>query len=214
MPIQRGSVTLSRFRVIPDDDKAPPADPKRWLSQSLRHGAFEPIDRKSDEDRAIGFVELEDSEGTGFSPGSYVHGERVLFGFRVDQLRVPGSQVKAELAKWTRTFEQENDRKPAKAEKAQAREAIVQMLRSRAVPSTKVADISWNLKTGQLQIWAASRKAVEEIQLSIEEAFKVKLQDLVPAEAATRAGIEESSLTPTPELVGGAMLKEVIHGEA
>ena len=71
--------------------------------------------------------------------------------------------LKAELDKWAAAFEKENGRPPSRGEKAENRASIRQMLRNRAVPITKVHDVSWNLKSQQLQIWAASRKAVDEI---------------------------------------------------
>ncbi|HLL52362.1 MAG TPA: hypothetical protein VK447_02390, partial [Myxococcaceae bacterium] len=77
---------------------------------------------------------------------------------------------------------------------------------------TKVHDLSWNLKTNQLQIWAASRKLIEEIQAVVEAAFEVKLIPLVPSAMAAKAGIEEGALAPTPELVGGDVSAEVSGG--
>ncbi len=93
------------------------------------------------------------------------------------------------------------------------------MLRQRAVPHTKVHDVSWNLKTNQVQLWASSRKVVDEVLLAMETAFEVKLQPLVPASLAARAGIADDDLVPTPELIGveisnSEIPSEVSHGEA
>jgi len=212
MPVLRGAVTFSRFRVEPSPD-APP-DAKRGLLRGLRARAFEPIDLRSDEDRAVGFVELEANDATGFSSGSVFQGEYALFSFRVDQIRIPGAAVKAELEKWAQAFEKENGRPPGKTEKAAQRSSIRQVLRGRAVPRTHVHDLSWNLTSNQLQIWASSRKAVEEIQTLFEAAFQVKLSPRVPAVIAAKQGILETALVPTPELVGAELHSEVSHGEA
>lgn len=213
MPVLRGAVTFSRFRV--ELPKGPPADAKRWLKRGLETRAFEPIDRRSEEDRSAGFVEIENPDATEFSAGSVYYGEYALIGYRIDQIRVPGAAIKAELERWAAAFEKENGRPPGRAEKASQRGSIRQMLRNRAVPSTKVHDLSWNLKTNHLQIWAASRKAVDEIQAVVEAAFEVRLVPLIPAAAAARAGIEDGALLPTPELVGAEIAAgEVTHGEA
>jgi DNA recombination-dependent growth factor C len=193
-------VTFSRFRV--ESAKDAPFDPKKSLLKGLRSRAFEPIDPRSEDDRATGFVELHDADATGFSPTSVHAGEHALFGFRVDTLRVPGVVLKAEMTKWQQAFEKENARKATRAETARQRTELKDMLRKRAVPSTKVHDVSWNVKTAQLQVWASSRKSVDEAVLAIEEAFGVKLELLVPAAVAQRLGVADGALAPTAELVG------------
>jgi recombination associated protein RdgC len=212
MPVLRGAVTFSRFLVEPAEGA--PADLKRGLSRTLKARAFAPIDRRSEEERAAGFVELENPESTEFASGDLFHGEYALFGYRIDTIKVPGPALRAEVDKWAATFEKEKGRPPSRGEKSENRSSLRQVLRNRAVPSTKVHDLSWNLKSQQLQIWAASRKAVEEVLNAVEVAFKVKLVPLVPAALAARTGIEESALGPTAELIGVELPAEVSHGEA
>lgn len=214
MPVLRGAVTFSRFRAESSGDGFP-QDLKRWLTKGLKAHAFEPIDRRSQEERAAGFVELENPEATEFPTGALFHGEYALFGFRVDQLKVPASVVRSELNKWAATFTKEKGREPSRVEKAEARGNIEQVLRNRATPRSKVFDVSWNLKTHQLQIWAASRKAVDEVLLAVEGALSTKLKPLVPTAFAEEAGIAEDALGPTPELIGAELSAgEVSHGEA
>jgi recombination associated protein RdgC len=219
MPVLSGAVTFSRFRSEPAGNA--PSDVKRWLAKGLKSGAFEPIDlKKTEDERAAGFVELENHDSTNFSTGSVLYGEYALFGFRIDTVKVPAAVLKAELDKWATAFEKQNGRAPTRGEKAENRASLRHMLRQRAVPSTKVHDVSWNLKTQQVQIWAASRKAVDEVLLALETAFEVKLQPLVPASLAARAGIADDALIPTPELIGVEIAhneipsSEVTHGEA
>lgn len=219
MPVLSGAVTFSRFRAEPAGNA--PSDTKRWLAKGLKSGAFEPIDlKKTEDERAAGFVELENQDSVDFSTGSVLYGEYALFGFRIDTVKIPAPVLKAELDKWMKAFEKQNGRQPTRGEKAENRASIRHMLRQRAVPITKVHDVSWNLKTHQVQIWAASRKAVDEILLAIEQAFEVKLEALVPAALAARAGIADDALVPTPELIGMEIANheipssEVTHGEA
>ena len=219
MPVLSGAVTFSRFRAEPAGNA--PSDVKRWLAKGLKSGLFEPIDlKKTEDERAAGFVELENHDSTDFSTGSVLYGEYALFGFRIDTVKVPAAVLKAELDKWATAFEKQNGRAPTRGEKAENRASLRHMLRQRAVPSTKVHDVSWNLKTQQVQLWAASRKAVDEILLALETAFEVKLQPLVPASLAARAGIADDALVPTPELIGVEISNseipssEVTHGEA
>jgi len=212
MPVLRGAVTFSRFLVEPAEGAA--ADLKRSLSRALKARAFAPIDRRSEEERAVGFVELENHDATDFAAGNLFYGEYALFGYRIDAIKVPGPVLRAEVDKWAAAFEKEKGRPPSRGEKTENRSSVRQVLRNRAVPITKVHDVSWNLKSQQLQIWAASRKAVEEVLSGVETAFKVKLIPLVPASVAARTGIDEAALGPTAELIGMELQAEVSHGEA
>ena len=199
MPVLRGSVTLSRFSVESDS-----SDWKRIIPKGLKAGAFEPLDRKSEDDRAAGFVELENADATDFGAANIYSGEYALFAFRVDTLKVRSAELKAELAKWEQAFVKQNGRKPSRGEKTENKASIRHMLLQRAIPVTKTFDIAWNLKTDELQIWAASRTAVEEIVGAIEEAFGVKLLGKVPVLVAKQNGVAEDALMPTPELAGVA----------
>ena len=210
MPLLRGAVTFSRFRAQPSADK--PFDPKRAVSRGLKSRAFEPLDRKGEDDKATGFVELENPEGVEFAVGNLFREEYALFGYRVDTLKVPGAQVKSELQKWAADFQTEQDRKPSRAETAHTRGQIRHQLRSRAVIGTKVHDVSWNLKTHDVQVWTAARKTVDEITLALEESLGISLHPRVPGAVALQAGVDDAALAPTPELIGGAELSEVNHG--
>jgi recombination associated protein RdgC len=199
MPVLGGAVTFARFRSEPG--KKLPSDTRRWLAKGLASGAFEPLDpSKGDEERAAGFVELEDHDATSFA--SVLQGEYALFAFRIDTLKVPSAVLRAELERWRVAFEKEHDRPPSKREKAERKEAVRHLLRQRATPTTRVHDVSFNLKRGQVQIWAASRKAVDEVAAAFEGALDVKLVPLTPGALAAQAGTPEAALAPTPELVG------------
>ncbi len=214
MPILRGAVTFSRFRVQTPEPanlspaKVPPAKPSlaklsneaKQLGKSLKNRGFEPIDRKGDEERSAGFVELEDHDSIEFAPGNLYFGEYALFSYRVETLKVPSALLKAEHEKWCREYEREKGHPPKRYEKTENRLALRQALRSRAVPTNKVHDICWNLKTGEMQIWASSRTVVDEIQQAIEKACDLTLAAMVPLAVAQALGIDEKDLQPTAEL--------------
>jgi recombination associated protein RdgC len=200
MPILGGTVTFARFRVEPAE--AFPTDVRRWLSRGLRARAFEPIDKRTEEERAAGFVELEDHDSTEFSPGRLFHGEHALLAWRIDTLKVRAAVLKAELAQWAAGFEKEQGRAPTRGEKTERRSALRQAMRTQAVPVTKVYDVSWNLQAQELQLWAASRKVVDEMALAMESCFRIRLHAQVPSVIARRQGVADAALMPTPELLG------------
>ncbi|HYG70269.1 MAG TPA: recombination-associated protein RdgC [Anaeromyxobacteraceae bacterium] len=203
MALLGGSITVSRLRA-----RKAPADPKRSIQKGLRSAAFEPLVPGAEEDRAIGFVELEDHDAVEFPVSSVFHGEHVLFGFRIDTIRVRGADVKAELERWTAAFADEHGRPPARREKAAHRDAIRQRLRAATPPTTRVHDVSWNLATGEVLVWTASRKVVEEIVAAIETAFRASLAPASAAGLAAAAGIDPESLSPTAALVGAGTGRE------
>jgi recombination associated protein RdgC len=200
MPLLAGAVTFARLRArLP---AAASSDPRRWLLGGLRRHAFRPLVPGGEEERATGFVELEDTDATGFPPGAVFHGEHALLAWRADAVRVAPSAVKAELGRWLAAFEAEHRRPPARREKAEARGAIRDALRQRSAPSTKVIDVSLAPKTREVLVWAASRKAVEEVAAALQEALGIELEGHVPAAIAAWDGIDPDRLGPTAELVG------------
>jgi DNA recombination-dependent growth factor C len=131
----------------------------------------------------------------------------------VDQIKIPGAQLKAAMDKWTQTFEREQDRKPSRGEKTAQKYELRDQLRKRAVPVTKTHDLAWNLKTGDLQIWSASRKVVDEIVGAVETAFQARVIPQVPGSIAQAVGYDDAAFKPTAELAG-AEAAEAIDGAA
>ena len=209
MPILRGSVTFARFKVV--SPARAPRQKHGWFQRALETHAFSPIERKGDEDRSEGFVEVEDNDATGFSAASLFHGPRVLFAWRVDQLSISSARAREELQRWVASFERENGRKPGRAERTEQKAAIRHQLRARASPGTRVHDVAWNLETGHLQVWSGSRKAVGEVLAALEDAFELKLVPLVPGAIAAHEGLKDEALAPTRELSGAL---KVPHGKA
>lgn len=209
MPILRGTATFSRYSVEPDAKSAQKG--KKELAKALGLRAFQPLERDGQEERAQGFVELSHKDRSEFTPGALYEGEFAVFAYRIDEIRIPSAAIRAELEAWVQRFEAENERPPNKKEKQDAKEEIRFTLKARFPISTRLFDVSWNVGDGHLQIWAGSRKAVDEVQAAVEQALGVKLIPVAPATIAAQLGIAEKALTPTPAL---SMPEEVPHGQA
>ncbi len=194
MPIRKGAVSCSRFRI----EGAVPKDVKKWLTRTLKRAAFEPIDPKSDEDRASGFVELEDDRATSFSAGALFEGLYALFAWRVEKIRLPASTIRAELAEWAKKFEAKNGRAPGRREKSEQKDLIRRTLRAKTAPVASVSDVSYELTVGEVLVWASSTGIVEEVQLALEKGLEVRLIPRVPASFVAPTVLE--ALAPTPAL--------------
>lgn len=196
MPIRRGAVNLARFRL----EGELPKDVKRWLQRGLAKAAFEPIDPKSDDERAAGFVELEQNDQTEFSAGALFHGLHALFGWRVDKLKVPTNALRVGLLQWGQAFEQKNGRPPGRRERAEQKDTLKKALRAKQAPVSKVFEVSVDLTSHDVFIWATSRTVVEEAQASLEHALEVKLVPRVPAAFLPAGALD--ALSPTKALFG------------
>jgi len=196
MPIRRGSVNLARFRL----EGAVPKDVKRWLQKGLGKASFEPIDPRSDDERAAGFVELEQNDRTDFSAGALFHGLHALFAWRVDRLKVPTNTLRAGLLQWSQAFEAKNGRPAGRREKAEQKDALKKALRAKQAPVSKIFELSVDLTSRDVFVWATSRNVVEEAQAVLESTLEVKLIPRVPA-AFLAIGVLDS-LIPSKELFG------------
>lgn len=194
MPIRRGAVNLARFRL----DGELPKDVKRWLQRGLAKGAFEPIDPKSDDERAAGFVELEQTNQTEFAPGALFHGMHALFAWRVDKLKVPTNALRASLLQWSQAFEQKNGRPAGRRERAEQKDTLKKALRAKQDPVSKTFEVSVDLSSNDVFVWATSRTVVDEAQASLESCLEVKLVPRVPAAFLPAGALD--ALSPTPAL--------------
>ena len=208
MGVTGGNITFARFAI--EHRGEPPKDLKRWLARGLEKDRFEPLARSSDEERAAGWVELEDQDATKLAPASFSFGDHAVFTYRVDKLVVPKAAVKAEVDAWSKAYAEKSGRGPARSELREQKELVIKKLRQRAFLATRSYDVSWNLASGELSIWAGSRKTVEEIQICLEEALGVSLVPASPGNLAMRLGHDVSKLPPTAELCG----LEISAGEA
>lgn len=207
MPVLRGSVTYSRFRAVPLGERA--KDVKRWAQRALQRRAFEPIDRKEEDDVAAGWVEIERADLTEFTPSRVLFGEYLLASYRVDRLRIPAPVVRGELDKWSAEYEEQNGHPPKRSEKRNQKAEIVHRLRQRAFPSTRTYDISWNLTTNDVELWVASAKLVEELQVFVEETFELRLDPMTPGAIAESLNAPAGALLPTAALVGPSLAEQV-----
>lgn len=196
MPIRRGSISCSRFLV----EGGIPKDVRKWLTHALKKSAFEPIDPKGDEERAAGFVELEDENATDFASGTVFEGEHALFAWRVDKVRIPGAAVRAQLQEFAQKYEAKNGRPPSRGQKTEQKELIRRRLRSKTAAVTKVSDVSLDMKSKHVLVWASSVGIVDEVQSALELGLQTRLIPRTPQLMLSAAALE--SLTPSTELFG------------
>ena len=204
MPLLKGAATFTRYRVEPEPKSAKPTkgpyQPKTDLAKLLKLRVFVPLEPGGEEERAQGVCELGHKERLEFNPGALYQGEFALFSYRIDEVRIPSAQVKAELESWQQQFEAAEQRKPSRKEKLDRKGEIRHTLKSKYPITTKFHDVSWNLETGYLQIWAGARKAIDEVSVAVEQLLGARLVAVAPVTVALDLGVPDGSLLPTQEL--------------
>jgi recombination associated protein RdgC len=108
--------------------------------------------------------------------------------------------VRSELEEFSRKYEAKNGRPPSRPQKTEQKALIRRALRSKTVPVTKVFDVSLELSTRQVLVWASSVSVVEEVQAVLEAGLETRLIQRTPQALVSPAVLE--SLGPTPELFG------------
>lgn len=206
MPVLKGAVTFARYRVQRSKDA--PKDLKRSLSHALRRNAFEALDPTGDEDRAAGWVELENHDSTELAPSHFLYGDYLMVSWRVDTLRVPSNRVNAELDRWVRIHEAEKGEAPTRASKKAQKELILKKLRRQAFPVTRTYDLTWNLDKDLIYVWSSARKIIDEIAIALEDGFGLRLLAQSPGALADQAEVAAEDIEPTPELFGADVVSE------
>jgi DNA recombination-dependent growth factor C len=116
----------------------------------------------------------------------------------VDKLKVPTNAIRAGMLQWGQAFEQKNGRPAGRREKTEQKDTLKKALRAKQLPVSKVFELSVDLTSRDVFVWATSRTVVEEAQAVLESTLEVKLIPRVPA-AFLAPGLFDS-LTPTKEL--------------
>ena len=150
---------------------------------------------------------MDDEEATDLTPSDIIRGEYAMASYRVDRLQIPARAVKAEVDAWVRQQETERGERPKRHEIREVKEMILGRLRERALVITRTYDVTWNLTSDVVQIWAGSKSVLEEVQVLMEDAFSIGLHTLDSAGIAARMGFDVEALTPTPELVKAKLTK-------
>ena len=199
MPILGGSVSFLRYRVLESPERGPG---HRSLAVGLKKLCFQPLDREGEEESSSGFVELYDEDSVQFAPGSFIFAEDLIVRWRVDSIKIPAQLVKRQIDTWIPGFESRRGRPPSKKEKNEQKELIIRKLRKQAFILTKTYDVRWRLQADEVHVWATSRRVLDEILASLEEAFELVMYPLAPGGLWADFGVELDGLKPTPELFG------------
>lgn len=174
MGVLKGSISYAKFHVrgaLPEEVH------QRYMAR-IRARGFKPLTPEDEGDAAVGWVPVErpfDDE-ISFRAEGVFFANYLNLALRIDRWKFPSSVVKAKMAAAERAYKQKNNKERiSRAEKAELREAVEKKLRRDGEPTTKTADFTWNLDTGELRLFGKSVLVVEHFLELFEKTFQLRL---------------------------------------
>jgi len=139
--------------------------------------------------------------GWGYVQGEsrYISTEDIIcLSFTTMQKILPASAVNSELKKHTDKFESENGRAPARHERAELKDTIINQLVANALTSTKSVRVLLLQSTNQVLVETTSKSQCDEIMVLLLKSLGMQLTmlelPLEPSVLMTRMVNEDSSL--------------------
>jgi hypothetical protein len=170
------SVSLIRYRVRGDVEGSFWDSVHEGISKGIfREGEF------SGDDLTVGWVSMEDFTDTSFAGSSYLRGNYVALGLRVDTLRVPPRIVELHVKKESRKLiEQTGQARLSSSQFRELRERVRETLRRQILPSVQVFDLVWDTSRGIAYFGSHSPKARDRVETHFKKCFGLTLLPLIP----------------------------------
>jgi DNA recombination-dependent growth factor C len=178
--ILQGTVSLKRFLVL-----GPVPDEKDLLG-GLEQDQFRPFQDGLEEER-VGWCDWRNPLITP-PEADWVGQERyAVFGLRIDTRRVPSMLLKAHVDLRLQALQKEKDLAfiGKEARISLADEVKVELLR-KVLPTPKVVEVAWDLKSGMLWTTASSSKAQGALTSLFIKSFGCEVHPLAPLMLAGR----------------------------
>lgn len=180
MSLLAGSLTAARFLVLG------PVPSEFDMGMHLSNDRFRPFENGLEEERA-GWCDWRNPLLTPPDPDWMIQDRFALFSLRVDTRRVPATILKAHVELRAQRIIEEKDLKGLGREaRISLQDEVKAELLQKVSPTTKVYEVAWDLKGGQLWTTAASAKASGALLGLFMKTFGCELQPMAPIVLAAR----------------------------
>lgn len=155
------STSLTQFAVsgpLPGNE-----DMFQFIAEALQKFAFQPIDNSA-EPVSTGWVQADDVSLASFeNPGSLWIDNYLFFSLRQDTRRIPAAVLKAEMKKEEEKYLKANPnmRRLPKLMREEKKELVTARLLAKSLAAPSIHDVVWDLKTGIINLFSNSNKALE-----------------------------------------------------
>lgn len=176
MGIYSKSLSCTRYFVRGET----PLDFLTWVDERLQSYLFRDIDDTTDE-KAWGWVELDNLLQTSFEGGMAHKGEYLAFSLRVDTRKVPAAVFRKHFLLSEQTVRaQQQNRRLSRQQKLELKKTVMADLLRRQMPQPALFDIVWHPSQQRLWLFATSPKIREIFETLFRETFELDIYLLFP----------------------------------
>ncbi|MGM0662681.1 MAG: recombination-associated protein RdgC [Thermodesulfobacteriota bacterium] len=192
MGFVRGSVTCTRFLVAGDL----PDEFHEAARERIPRYAFRRLREDSDQERAVGWVNVLDELQIGFYNDEFFKEPYLALSFRVDSRSVPART----LRQYCREAEEEVKARDGieylnKKRREEIRDAVKGRLLRRAIPRSVTYDMAWDLQSGIVLFGSTSKRICDEFSETFYNTFELRLTSLYPY-ALAYGFLQEQGMDP------------------
>ncbi len=187
-----GSITFKSFYI----DAELPKKFKETFLTAVRKSAFEPLQADSEDDKRLGWVNIQDPLDRTFASGNNIFfNEYLCLGLRMDRWAIPTPLLKAKLKEANKVFlESSGQERIGRRQRAAIKQQVIRGLREQMMPSMKVIDVVWNINQAQVKFWSHGKGMVEAFMGLFEHTFGMRLIPESPYTAAMALGLGDEAL--------------------
>jgi DNA recombination-dependent growth factor C len=176
MGIYAKSLSCTRYIVRGET----PPDFLTWVDERLQFNLFREIDDTNDE-KAVGWVELDNLLQTSFDGGRAHKGEYLAFSLRLDTRKVPAAIFRKHYLMAELTVRQQQKfRRLSRQQRLELKKTVMQDLLRRQMPQPALFDIVWHPSQQRLWLFATSPKVRETFETLFRETFEMDIFLLFP----------------------------------
>ena len=187
-----GSITFRTFFV----DDPLPKEFKTSFLERIQDQAFIDLDPESEEERRLGWVNIQHPLDSKFdAPSKVFFNEYLCLGMRVDRWAIPTALLKAHLKEaMVEQQEKTGAERVGRRERNELKSMVTADLKRRLLPGMKVVDVVWNLEQQVVRLWSHSKSLGEEFIGLFEQTFHIRLVPDSPYTAGMALELEDEAL--------------------
>lgn len=176
MGLYAKSLNVTRYFVRGET----PPDFLSWVDGRLQNFLFREIDDTTDE-KAWGWVELDNLLQTSFESGQAHKGEYLAFSLRIDARKVPAAVFRKHFLLGEQAARQQQQfRRLSRQQKLELKKTVLQDLLRRQMPQPTLYDVVWHPAQQRLWLFATSPKVREIFETLFRETFELDIFFLFP----------------------------------
>ncbi len=177
MGFVQGSVTCTRFRIAGE----PPDDFRETARERIARYAFRRLREDSDQERAVGWVNVLDEFQIGFLGDEFFKEPYLALSFRVDSRSVPARALRQECREAEEEVKvREGVERLNKKQREDIREGVRSRLLRRAIPRSNIYEMAWDLQSGVVLFGSVGNRVCDEFMDTFFNTFDLRLTSLYP----------------------------------